>query len=171
MRHKSISLWSTVLSKTLTVNNIPFEYPTSGDEPGWGGDATDWASEVTDVLSNVVGPNDILETSFSIANDQTSDANITGLVFDIGSVRSAVIEYNVNRISDSTPSGSSEVGEIHIIFDSVDGFSINVGGVVGNSGVTFSITSLGQFQYQSTDIGATNYSGTMVFSAKAKQQV
>lgn len=159
------------MSRTLIVNNIPFEYPTSGDEPGWGGDATDWATEVTNVLSNIVGPDDILDTSFNIANNQTTFADITGLVFNIGSVRSAVIEYNITRTSDSNPSGLTETGEFHIVYDNVDGWSIGSGGVIGNSGVTFQITSLGQMQYQSTDVGSTNYVGTMVFSAKAKQQV
>jgi len=159
------------LAKTLIVNNIPFEYPTSGQEPGWGGPATDWATEVTEVLSNIVGPDDILETTFNIANNQSSAQNVTGLVFNIGSVRSAVIEYNVYRTSDTTPNGLLETGEMHIAYNTAtSSWLLGIGGVVGNSGVNFSITSLGQVQYTSTDIGDTNYSGLMKFSAKAKQQ-
>lgn len=165
------------MSRTLTVNNIPFEYPTSGDEPGWGSGATDWATEVTNVLGNIVGPDDILETAFNIANAQgiidppSGFADITGLVFNIGSVRSAVVEYNVNRRSDSQPNGNLESGEIHLAYNNIDGWLMGTGGVVGNSGIVLSITPLGQMQYVSTDIGSVNYVGTMVFSAKSKQQV
>lgn len=158
------------MPKTLIVNNTPFDYPTSGDEPGWGGDATGWAEEVTKVLNNVVGPDDILQTSFNIANNQTVAANVTGLIFNAGSVRSATVDYSIYRISDSNPSGNAETGEMHIIYDSNDGWKLGVGGIVGNSNVIFSITPTGQIQYVSSDIGALNYTGVMKFVAKALQQ-
>lgn len=158
------------MPKQLIVNNTPFDYPTAGDEPGWGGDATGWAQEVTKVLNNLVGPDDILETSFNIANSQATDADVTGLVFNTGSVRSTVVQYAVYRISDSNPSGKAETGEMHILYDNNDGWSLGLGGVIGNSGVSFSITAGGQIQYQSTDIGAVNYVGVLKFTAKALQQ-
>lgn len=158
------------MPKTLIVNNTPFSYPTAGDEPGWGGEATAWATEVTNVLNNLLGPNDILETSFNIANNQTTAANVTGLIFNTGAVRSAVVEYSVFRISDTNPSGNTETGEMHIVYDNAAGFSIGIGGIVGNSGCIFTITAAGQVQYTSTDIGSTNYTGIMKFKARALQQ-
>ena len=139
-------------------------------KPGWGGEATGWAEEVTDVLSNILGPDDILQTSFNIANNQTTAADVTGLIFNAGSVRSAVVTYAVYRISDSNPSGNAETGEMHILYDNNVGWSIGIGGIVGNSGIVFTITPAGQVQYTSTDIGSLNYSGVMKFKAEALQQ-
>lgn len=158
------------MPKTLTVNNTPYDYPTAGDEPGWGGEATGWAEEVTNVLNNLLGPDDILETSFSIANNQSSAADVTGLAFNAGSVRSAVVTYAVYRISDSNPSGNAETGEMHIVYDDSAGWLLGLGGIVGDAGINFTITAAGQVQYTSTDIGSLNYVGTMKFKATALQQ-
>lgn len=158
------------MPKTLTVNNTPYDYPTAGDEPGWGGEATGWAEEVTNVLNNLLGPDDILETSFSVANDQSVVADVTGLAFNAGTVRSAVIEYSVYRISDSNPSGNTETGEMHLVYDNSSGWLLGIGGVVGNAGIQFTITAAGQIQYTSTDIDSLGYSGIMKFKAVALSQ-
>ena len=158
------------LPKQLIVNNTPFSYPTSKDEPGWGADATLWACEVTKVLSNILGPNDILETSFNIVNNQTTVANVTGLIFDSGSVRSAEVDYAIYRRSDLNLSGNAETGKMHLIYDNNAGWSISIGDVVGLAGVNFTITATGQVQYTSTDIDSLNYIGTIKFKATALQQ-
>lgn len=158
------------MSKELTVNNITFNYPTSGDDPGWGGPATDWATEVTTVLNNVTAPDDILQTSFEVVNDQSVATDVVGMQFNGASVRSAVIDYAIYRISDSNPSGLAEAGKLYLVYDDAAGFSFGQGDVVGNAGVNFSITGAGQFQYTSTDAGSLNYAGTMKFSAKSLQQ-
>lgn len=158
------------MPRTLIVNNTPYQYPTPGDEPGWGQGATGWAAGVTEVLNDLQGPDDLLETAFNIANAQASPSDITGLAFNTASVRSAIIDYSVFRVSDTNPNGNTETGKIHIVYDNLAGWSIGQGGIVGNSGVTFSILSTGQMQYTSTDIGALNYIGTMKFRAKTLQQ-
>lgn len=158
------------MPKVLIINNTPYNYPTSGDEPGWGGDATGWATGVTEVLNDLLGPNDILETAFNVANNQSSASDITGLAFNTASVRSAIVEYSIIRISDSTPNGTAETGQLHLIYDNLAGWSIGQGGVIGNAGVNFSILSTGQVQYTSTDIGSLNYIGIMKFRAKTLQQ-
>lgn len=81
----------------LVVNNNTFEYPIPGDEPGWGEGATGWAVEVTDVLSNLQGTDDIPETTFSVANNVASPANVVGLLFNSSTVRAGVIDYSVYR--------------------------------------------------------------------------
>ena len=158
------------MSRVLIINNTPYNYPTAGDEPGWGGQATDWAEAVTNVLAELLGPNDILETAFNIANNQTSAADITGLFFNAASVRAANITYSVYRISNTNLSGNAETGTIQLIYDNVIGWSINQGNILGSSGVTFSITVVGQLQYTSTNIGSLGYSGTMKFRAKCLNQ-
>jgi hypothetical protein len=158
------------MPKTLIVNNTPYEYPTEGDAPGWGANATGWAEAVTGVLSNLQGPNDVLETSFSIANNQTIASNITGLAFNAGAVRAARIIYSIFRVSFTTPSGNAESGVFDIVYDNAAGWQLAQGDTVGNAGCLFSITSAGQFQYTSNDIGSLNYIGEMRFYAKSIQQ-
>lgn len=159
---------------TLTVNNIPFEYPIPGDSPGWGEGATGWAEEVTTVLTSLLGPNDIAQTTANIANNQTSATNVNGLIFNTGQVRSAIIEYSVYRTSVANPSGKSESGTLNIVYDNLaaSGFkwSIIGYGLNGLAGVTFTITDTGQVQYTSTDIGATGYSANMHFRARSLVQ-
>lgn len=158
----------------LIVNNIPFEYPVAGDEPGWGQPATDWATEVTEVLNDLKGPNDILQTSVAISNNISVFTDIAGLTFNTGQVRSAVINYSVYRISTANPSGNAESGVLSITYDnsasSGNKWLITAYGISGNSGLTFNITDAGQVQYKSTDINSTGYSGTMTFRAKALEQ-
>ena len=158
------------MSVELIVNSIPFDYPSEGEDPGWGGPATAWAEEVTKVLNNILGPDDILQTSFQIANNQLTLQNITGLLFNAGTVRSAEISYSIYRISDSNPSGYAETGKIHLIYDNDVGWMFSVGGIVGNSGVNFNVTPAGQFQYTSNDIGTLGYSGIMKFQAVTLNQ-
>lgn len=154
---------------TLTVNNIPFEYPANGDSPGWGQPATDWATEVTNVLGDLVGPTDILQTTFTVLNNQSISQNVLGLSFNTGLVRAAFIDYSIYRTSTANPSGFTEAGSIVATYDNLASagskWQLAVGPMVGNAGVTFTITDGGQFQYQSSDINATGYSGTMHFRA------
>lgn len=159
---------------TLTVNNIPFEYPIPGDSPGWGEGATDWATEVTTVLNDLLGPNDIIQNTFTVANNQTSPANVVGLIFNTGQVRAAIIEYSVYRTSTANPTGFTESGTLEIAYDNLAApgskWSLIGTDLNGLSGVTFSITDTGQVQYTSTDLGSTGYSGNMHFRARALNQ-
>ncbi len=159
---------------TLTVNNIPFQYPIPGDTPGWGQPATGWATEVTGVLNDLLGPNDITQTTFNVGNNVTSFTNISGLSFNTGEVRSAIINYSVYRTSTSTPTGNAESGILNIVYDNLAAsgskWAMTGTGITGNSGITFTITDNGQVQYKSTDIGATGYSGVMHFRASTLGQ-
>jgi hypothetical protein len=159
---------------TLIVNNIPYDYPVAGDSPGWGQAATGWATEVTTVLNDLLGPNDILQTTFVIANNNVTPANVNGLSFNTGQVRAAFIEYSIYLTSTSNPSGFSEAGQMIAVYDNLAGtgskWSLTMGSVNGNSGVTFTITDTGQIQYVSPNVGASGYSGVMHFNAKSLNQ-
>lgn len=159
---------------TLTVNNIPFEYPVPGDSPGWGQPATDWATEVTIALNDLQSPTDIPQNSFTISNNVTVFTDITGLNFNTGLVRAAFIQYSVYRTSTSNPSGNIDAGIMSIVYDNLASSGSKwtvVGGPIssGTSGVTFNITDAGQFQYKSTDLGV-GHSGVMHFTAKTLAQ-
>lgn len=157
----------------LIVAGTPYTYPESGEEPNWSGGATDWAIAVTAVLNTLVGPNDILSTTFTVNNDISVITNINGLLFDPGTVRAANINYAIYRTSTANPAGNAETGTIYLIFDN----SASVGNKwqlgqrkIGESGISFSITDSGQLQYQSSDIGTTGYFGEITFSAKTLDQ-
>lgn len=160
------------MSRTLIINNIPYEIPDAGDEPGWGDETSDWMEAVTEVLTDLVGPADILETSFTVANNQVALADVTGLVFDGGTVRSAVVEYSVYRISDSNPSGFAESGTMRLTYDNnaATPWTMSQGDINGNAEIYFDVTNSGQIQYKTNDIGSLNYIGAMRFTAKAQLQ-
>jgi len=158
---------------TLVVNNISFNYPDPGSDPGWGGDATDWAKEVTTVLATLLGTNDIIQTSALIANNQTVSTDVVNLFFDPYSTRAANISYSVYRRSDTNTSGVVESGTIYLTYDNSAGAGdkwILAQVNEGSCGVYFNITDAGQVQYQSSDIGSTNYIGQIKFSAKVLDQ-
>jgi hypothetical protein len=103
---------------------------------------------------------DIVETSFSIANNQSSAANVTGLSFANGTVRSfeALVSVYINATS-----STYENFKIFGIQRGAD-WKIDVSSVGDNSGIVFSITNAGQIQYTSTN-NAGFSSGTMKFRA------
>jgi hypothetical protein len=155
----------------VTINNQVISYPVSGDPPGWGEGATQAIVEIADVLTELLGPNDISQTTFSVANNISVFTTVNGLDFDPGEVRAAEVQYSIYRISDSNPSGNAEAGTIKLVYDNDAATNSkwiwSVGPIAGNSGVTFNVTDAGQFQYKTTDIGSVGYSGTMTFRAKA----
>jgi len=161
------------LAKTLVINNNTFSYPDSGDDPGWGGDATAWAVEVTRAINNLVGPDDILQSTATINNNTTVSTSVTGLLFDPSSVRSAIVEYTVYRRTDASPSGFSEHGELVLLYDNdapSDKWKITRQ-ANSDSGVEFDINqSTGQITYTSSDIAGANYSGIMKFRARTLAQ-
>ena len=158
------------MPKALVVAGTSYNFPVSGENPEWGEDATAWAEAVTEVLSTLLAPGDILETTSTINNNISSATNINGLVFDPGTVRAANINYAIYRISTANPSGHAEDGMIALIYDDSASagnkwqLSQRRGGT--EAGVTFSITDAGQVQYTSTDINSTGYVGTITFTAK-----
>lgn len=88
---------------------------------------------------------DIQETSASLANNQVAAANVTGLAFANGVVRS--FEAQVSVLVDAT-TDLYEVFELHGIQKGSD-WNMSVESAGDESGVAFSITSAGQVTYQS----------------------
>lgn len=161
----------------LTIAGTTFDYPESGEDPNWanGAGPTEWAQAVTDALATLIGPGDILSTTFTIDNNISVATNVNGLIFDSGTIRAANISYAVYRTSTATPSGNSETGTMLLTFDdsaaSGSQWQLSQGTVNGSAGIAFSVTDAGQIKYISSDINATGYVGTMKFSAKALTKV
>jgi hypothetical protein len=104
---------------------------------------------------------DISETSFAVANNQTTVANVTGLVFAAGVVRGFKALVTV------------EIDATLALFETIELTGINKGGAfemaqagVGDeSGIVLSITSGGQVQYTSAN-HAGFVSGAIKFRAE-----
>lgn len=152
------------MSVNLTVNGTTFAYPQNGEEPGWGESASAWAEEVTEVLNSVLGTNDIIQTSFNIANNQAAAANVTGLVFNTAAVRAVIVEYSIYRTTNTNE--IAESGLLNAVYKSTAATWELSQISVGDAQVTFSVTSAGQFQYTSTNLAGTGYSGLMKFRAR-----
>jgi hypothetical protein len=154
----------------LIIQGTTYEYPIPGEDPNWGEGAVDWAEGVTSALNTLIGPGDILQSTFAINNNVTIATNVNGLLFDPGTVRASNISYTIYRTSTSNLSGNTESGTIFINYDdnaSPGNKWSSTQQVNGSSGVVFSILDSGQVQYVSNDIGNPGYFGKITFSAKS----
>jgi len=108
------------------------------------------------------------EVSFTLVNNQQSSAaSITGLVFSPSTYRSAKVEYAIYRQTDSASTGVAQVGQLRLVYNSQQSTWLLSDDFSGqNSGIEFSVTSLGQIQYKSSNILGANYSGTLKYSIR-----
>jgi hypothetical protein len=98
--------------------------------------------------SSVTPSNDIIETSFTAADNQVTPANVTGLAFSNASVRSFVAQVSIVRGS------TYRVARLEGVQRAADWVMSETG--TGDSvGITFTITTAGQVQYTSTSTGDT----------------
>lgn len=170
--HLCAFLREITLARALVVNNQTFNIPDAGEDPGWGEETSDFLEEVSRVLGTLLGAEDIIETTVSLANNQSSAANIAGLLFDNAIVQGAIIEYSVIRSTDDVTYGRAETGLITAVYDAnhpTNKWQLSQQRV-GNAGVSLSINdtgSNGQFQYTTTNLAGANYAGQIVFKARA----
>lgn len=152
----------------LNVRGTVYNYPQAGEDPTWGKEAAEWATAVTETIALLVGPNDILETSFIIENGQVTPELVRGLYFNPVEVRAANISYSVYRTTALT--SIVETGEMLISYDA--NAPVNekwkvVQRVNGNAETLFTVDDTGQFFYTSSSILGVNYTGLMKFYAKS----
>ena len=154
----------------LSIQGKVYDYPDAGqDDIGWGEDATGWAEAVTEAINSLLGSGDILETTALILNNQTTATDVVGLAFSNTLVRAANIQYAVYR-TDDLPTGIAESGTIYLTYNSSSTEWTLSQNKNGDAGITFSVTSLGQVQYQSTNLTGGNYSGKIIFTAATLAQ-
>lgn len=147
------------MSITLTVNNIPFEFPTEGEQAPWGQNVTDFSTEVAKVLNSLKGASDILETPAIIANNVTTFTDIPDFKFNPLTVRSFAVRCNVYRSA-----GATELVEelVFVGLKTATGWKIQQDGI-GNAGIELDITNLGQVQYKSSNMVGAPYTALMKF--------
>ena len=87
------------------------------------------------------------KTKFTMTNNQSSAADITGFIFDTTNDKGMKIEYSIERLGTAD---LQETGEIEVSFDGTNFQQArSFSGV--EAGITFSLTAGGQLQYISTD--------------------
>lgn len=122
--------------------------------------------EVLTVNSTGTGwASDTISTEFVIANNQSSPADVTGLLFTGSDTQSFFLEYFIYRKTTST--GATELASRGVAIGAfspvANSWEMSVGPQVGDAGVTLSITSAGQIQYTSTNItGTASVSGMLI---------
>ena len=108
----------------------------------------------------------VSQTSFTIANNQTLPANITGLVFDPALFRAVELKYSIYRQTDTALSAKAQMGQLRFVYNTQAATWFISDDFAGqDAGVEFSINSAtGQIRYISSDISGSNYVGTLKYS-------
>lgn len=113
-------------------------------------------------LEAFVGAGYIGETSFTLANNTVSVANVTGLVISSSSYKSAHIYAEVRRKTDSVEVISG--GRLIIQYRTLTSAWELLDELSGDDdGTVFSVTSGGQVQYTTDNQSGSNYTGTIKF--------
>lgn len=149
----------------VNLNNKTFQIPEPGQEPGWGEDVTAYLVELAEVLNFLVAPGDIINSTALIANNQTTPADVVGLVFSNAETRSARVSYQVKR----SVTGTTLIQSGTLYLDWNPGLStwiLTQDFTSGNAGILFSVTAGGQVKYTTDNLTGSGYQGEIVFSAK-----
>jgi len=150
------------MSKEIQIGSTIYTVPEEGDNPGWGEDLTEFFCAIGAALQNVQGPNDILTTSATLANNQTTFIDIPGLIFNTAQVQRVEVKYLVTRVFDA---GVSTIVESGIIEGNYDGSLFKIATkFLDDAGIEFDVTNAGQFQYKTTDL-TDHVSTTIRFEA------
>lgn len=119
-----------------------------GNNTGGTANVTDLTtSQVTTMLGINSNPGDISPTSFSAANNQSSAANVTGLLFANASVRAFTAYVSVTVIATAS---NYEYFTLSGIQRGAD-WQMSSTSTGDTSGFVFSVTTSGQLQYTSTN--------------------
>ena len=123
-----------------------------------------WWNDIRTALILAFGAGVVPETQFTIADNQSSYADVTGLLFDHNTVRSVKVEYSIYR-TNGTSIERREMGTLTCTYKPVAGAwtyarvtdteddALNIAdGLICNAA--------GQVQYKSDSVGAT-YVGKM----------
>lgn len=156
-----------VSKKFLKLGTGPGELNAS-DLPSNFGSPTNYTPDSSDVKGHLSGidtklgaiggpPGDIGHTSFSIANNQASPVNVTGLAFANGSTRAAQVFYSI--IIDAT-ADLFESGELTVIQKGAS-WDLARQAIGDDSLIDFTINSSGQVLYTSS-----NYTGFVAATMK-----
>jgi hypothetical protein len=107
------------------------------------------------------------DKSFTLANNQSSATDVTGLLFDGIATRSFILDYSIYRQTDTALSAVAQVGQLRGVYNTQTSAWFMSDDFSGqNSGITFSILNSGQIRYTSTDIAGANYNGILKYTIR-----
>jgi len=154
------------MSFNIQIGNKIIPMPDNNESPGYGEGLVEFYKAVEDALASVQGPQDITQTTATLANN--SSGNVNGFLFDTAEVKYIFAEFTITRtFSDATPV-QSESGQMFGNYDGTD-FVISIQTVEGSGGdpqVELDISNTGQVTYVAADVAAT-LSLQVVFRAKS----
>lgn len=122
-----------------------------------------WWNDIRTALINTFGSGGVLETQFTIADNQSAYTNVTGLLLDQAVTRSVDIEYTIYRTDGAVE--RRERGTIYATYKAVGAVwaysrKTHHGDDALNVADSLFVTTAGQVQYKSDSLGGT-YSGKM----------
>ena len=123
-----------------------------------------WFNTIRTQLVSWFGTGVIAESQDTIDNAGSAES-VVGLLFSGAAVRSAKIQYQIYRKTDSYE--YSEAGQFFVTYKTVD-TSWEIGGEssTGDADTTFAITDAGQVTYTSSNMSGASYTGKMRFKAE-----
>lgn len=127
-----------------------------------------WWNDIRTALIAFVGSGTWAETQFTIADNQSAYANITGLLLDATVSRAVDIDYTIYRTNGSSIE-RRERGTLYCHYKAVAAAwtftrRTHSGDDALNVASSLNVTSAGQVQYKSDSIGAT-YVGKIRYKA------
>jgi len=123
------------------------------------GTQTQLQDAINSMIAGGGGPGSGIQQT--IVNNQGAPLDITGLIFDLATVKAGKFTFDLVRRTDS--SSEVETGEGYVSYD-VDTslWKIAITSNFDDCGVTFSIDNIsGQVKYISDNLPGTSYAGTM----------
>lgn len=156
------------MATTITINGTDYQLPTQGTNPPWGSDLSSIIEAIADVVNNLSAAGDILTTSFSVPNNQSSAAVVTGLSFDTATIRSAVVTYSVYR--STTTEELAEEGLLLLTYKNTANEWVMSRTSNADAGLVFDVTSAGQVTYTSSNMSGASYTGLLKFKAETFSQ-
>jgi len=151
------------MSVVVTIKGLGFTIPETG-ERDWGTEVTSWIQQISSAVSDLTVAGDVKLISVSVSNNQGSVANIENLNFDTATIRHAIVEYAVYRVT--TTEELSQTGNLYLTYKSNANTWEIVDNAVGDAEITFTITNAGQVQYVTTNMGGSSYTGKMSFRGR-----
>lgn len=153
----------------FTINNIPISFPNTAQSPDWSAAVIQFAKVVADYLAtiSIAGLVQPSQVDISAYNGVTNQ-NVTGLVFDPGTVRGAEVFYTVYRETNSN--AGAEVGLLHVIYNTQTNSWEISRSYTGDAKTTFNITSAGQIRFSNTALAGTGHTGNITYTARVINQ-
>lgn len=153
----------------LVINNIPIRFPDTAQSPDWSAAVIQFAKVIADYLatisiSGLIQPSQVDISAFNGATNQ----NVTGLLFDPGTVRGAEVFYTVYRQTNST--SAAEVGLLHVIYDTLTNSWEISRSYTGDAKTTFNITSAGQVRFSNTALAGTGQVANITYTSRVINQ-